>query len=202
MTVASSNQDNILSENRVYIIHGYTASVHDNWFPWLKEQLSAKGIAVEVIEMPDPNQPIAADWLEQVYARIGTPDRHTYIVGHSLGCITTLLYMQEQLAIAPVQLGGVLLVSGFDESLYTLPQLDEFVQIPVQYEPLIAAIPQRVVVAAADDDIVPVVFSRHFAEHAQAELHELEHGGHFLDHDGFTEFPLVLELLERMISTR
>lgn len=200
MTTFSSHPEQAFANAKVYIIHGYTASIHANWFPWLKEQLVARGAFVEVIELPHPNQPIATAWLKQVHERIGTPDQQTYIVGHSLGCITALLYMQQQLELASVSLGGALLVSGFDEWLYTLPELVDFVQIPVQFEPLIHAIQQRIVVAAADDEIVPVIFSRRLAEHMQAELYELEHGGHFLDRDGFTEFPLVLELLERMMT--
>ncbi|MCR3908893.1 alpha/beta hydrolase [Aeromonas hydrophila] len=41
-----------MSHTRVFIVHGYTASPHSHWFPWLKARLEARDIRVEVLAMP------------------------------------------------------------------------------------------------------------------------------------------------------
>ena len=97
--------------------------------------------------------------------------------------------------------GGVILVSGFNDNLLNLPQLDDFRNPDIDYEKLVRLTGHRVVIAAKDDDIVPHALSHHLAESLDAEFISVEHGGHFLDSDGFGEFPLVLDELEKIIAS-
>lgn len=54
----------------------------------------------------------------------------------------------------------------------------------------------RAIIAAIDDSIVPLAFSKELAESLDATFIPVERGHHFLGDDGFTEFPLVLEELQ------
>ena len=38
---------------RVFIIHGYGATVADHWFPWLAQQLRRRGMEVVPVPLPD-----------------------------------------------------------------------------------------------------------------------------------------------------
>ena len=110
----------------------------------------------------------------------------TYFVAHSLGCITTLRYLQT--VAAPI--GGTVLVSEFDQPIPDFSFLDEFT----------ATIPNRAVVSAIDDPIVPHEFSRSFAERFDAVFYETKTGGHYLDADGVTTLPIVADVLSRMME--
>ena len=46
----------------VIIVHGYTASPADNWFPWLKKELELLGATVAVPVMPEPHSPDPQKW--------------------------------------------------------------------------------------------------------------------------------------------
>ena len=69
----------------VFIFHGYGADPCANWFPWLKEQLEAKGYTVFVPAFPNTNNPDREKWLKHFEQYKDKIDVNTIFVGHSLG---------------------------------------------------------------------------------------------------------------------
>ncbi|SMB89528.1 hypothetical protein SAMN05660772_01337 [Pasteurella testudinis DSM 23072] len=186
-----------MAKPHIYIVHGYTASVDSNWFPWLKTTLENKGITTTVLPMPESHNPNDEAWLAYLKNNI-TISKNTILVGHSLGCIAILKYV-EQLPITQ-KIRGVVLVSGFAEKVDTLPELDQFNQNPTNYHDLIIKIQTRIVIASLNDEIVPYHYSERLKERLQAEYYTLQNGGHFLDRDGFSEFPLVYEQITKITN--
>ena len=182
----------------VYIIHGYTSSSESEWFPWLKRKLTDIGINVTAFDMPNPNSPIAAEWDEHLDKKIKIRDKNTYFIGHSLGCITLLRYLQKQ----PIdtKIGGVILASGFIEPLPNYPILDSFIKSDLDMEMLTKMVQNRCVVSAPNDTIVPYKYSCELARRFDAKLITVENGGHFIGQDGFFEFPQVYDELCKMIN--
>ncbi len=78
--------------------------------------------------------------------------------------------------------------------------LDEFTATPPNYKLLSRTIPNRAVVSAIDDPIVPHEFSRSFAERFDAVFYETKTGRHYLDVDGVTTLPIVADVLSRMME--
>lgn len=95
---------------------------------------------------------------------------------------------------------GRVLVSGFTKPLPGLPMLDEFTQEQIDYSEAAALASRRAVIASKDDPIVPVALSKELAQVIHAAFHEVEHGGHFLDSDGFTTLPIAYDILRDMIG--
>lgn len=185
---------------KVHIVHGYAASPADHWFPWLKRELERQGAEVSIVELPEPQAPDPAAWQQALAAQIGNADENTWFVAHSLGGIALLRHLEglpEQ-----ARIGGYVLVSGFNEALSPLRQLDGFLKPDLDYPRLSAIAGQRVVIAARDDDIVPFALSRSLAESLDARFVAVERGGHFLARDGFGEFPVLLEQLEAATGRR
>lgn len=178
---------------KVRIVHGYAASPVDHWFPWLKHELERQGAEVSIVELPDSQAPDPLAWQQALAAQLADADEDTWLVAHSLGCIA-LLHHLEQLPVQ-ARIGGYVLVSGFNEPLSPLRQLDGFLEPGINYARLSAMAGQRVVVAARDDDIVPFASSQSLAASLDARFVAVERGGHFLARDGFVEFPLLLQLL-------
>ena len=183
-------------DKNIYIIHGFDASSTRHWFPWLNKFLTDKGAITESIDMPTPAQPDCRTWLSFLSERITRISSNTYFVAHSLGCITTLRYLQT--LGAPI--GGVVLVSGFDQPIPGFSFLDAFTATSLDYNLLSRIIPNRAVVSAMDDPIVPHEFSRSFAERFDAVFYETKTGGHYLDADGVTTLPIVADVLSRMMK--
>ncbi|MCK3655230.1 esterase [Pasteurellaceae bacterium Macca] len=178
---------------QVYIIHGYTASPDNHWFPWLEQALVERGIRCHRLAMPDSQHPTPEKWLDYLKTQIQC-DEPTVIVGHSLGCIASLNFLAKQFE-RPV--GGVW-VSGFYQPLTTIPELTPFSNLYAILPPLMPF--KSYVVASMTDTIVPHQYSDQLAQHLNAEYIRLPEGGHFLDREGYTEFPLVLELVLKLLA--
>lgn len=181
---------------RVYIVHGYGASPADHWFAWLARALEREGVAVTILDLPTPTAPTPEAWQRALREQIRAPDAHTWFVAHSLGSIALLRYLAQSADTDGI--GGFVLVSGFNAPLSALPQLDGFVAPALDTARLIRLAPQRIVVAAEDDAMVPHASSRALAAALDARFVSVPRGGHFLGSDGYTQFPLLLELIERL----
>lgn len=183
----------------VYIIHGYGAGPQSHWFPWLKQQLEAQGMSVQLPALPDPEHPVKEQWDDSLKQVIGVPNENCYFVAHSLGCIALLDYFR-QLEPRP-EIGGMVLVSGFATPISGYALINPFVGNAFHPEQFMAMTSRRVVVAAKDDPIVPFEQTEQLAHALEARFITVEHGGHFLSSEGFTELPLVYEQLVCMINS-
>ncbi|MCK3658181.1 alpha/beta hydrolase [Pasteurellaceae bacterium Pebbles2] len=184
----------------IYITHGYTANSSKHWFPWLKQQLKVRSknneFSTALFDMPNSSQPDPQQWLAYHQQQIQHLDEHSYFIGHSLGCVATLRYLQQM----KKKIGGVILVAGFAEPLPNLPELDAFCTPALDFDALINLIPKRLVIASDDDDVVNVQFSRNLAQNLQADYIELTQHRHFLDRQGITECPIIYEKLMEMLG--
>lgn len=183
---------------RVFIIHGYTGYPEKNWFPWLKAELEKLGLSVEVPAMPNTNTPKLSEWLSHLQQVIGTPDKETYLVGHSLGCPTILRYL-ESLEEDQV-IGGALLVAGFAEPLPHLPELDSFTVDAWNNEKVKAGTNKLAIINSDNDEAVPFFNGEHVRDRFNAELITVHNMGHINEKAGIKEVPFVLEKLIEMIG--
>lgn len=184
------------SENKIYLIHGYTASPKDNWFPGLNNKSKQNfSIPIDIIEMPNSDNPNVEEWDKKVDEIIDSSTKLT-IIGHSLGCIEALRYVSKH----DVSNVNLILVSGFDETTNTLPQLHEFTDFPLVMNSILPKIKNAVVISAIDDDIVPTHYSQTLAEHLKCKFVLLPSGKHFIDRDNIFELPSVYEELQNMLS--
>ncbi len=77
------------------MIHGWSESSEDIWFPWLKKELEKHGLKVEVFDMPDTDVPVIEKWVKYLESNVKDVDEETYFIGHSIGCQTILRYLEK-----------------------------------------------------------------------------------------------------------
>jgi len=94
---------------KIVIVHGWGGDHNSSWYPWVKVQLERKGYQVIIPDMPDTNSPKIESWVNELSKVIGTPDKNTYLVGHSIGCQTILRYLEK----INTPIGGALFVAGW-----------------------------------------------------------------------------------------
>ncbi|WP_298585415.1 alpha/beta hydrolase [uncultured Kocuria sp.] len=178
---------------RVVVVHGYDAAPDQHWFPWLRDRLTADGVRTVVVELPEPSFPEAGAWQTALARAVGEPDRHTHLVGHSLGCITVLRHLAG--LPRPWTLGGLVLVAGFTGPLGSVPLLDEFLAEDVDVSAVRANARRRLVLRSDDDPTVPPAATEALAERLDAPVRVVPGAGHFCGSDGVTRLPAVLDAL-------
>ncbi|MGY3742283.1 RBBP9/YdeN family alpha/beta hydrolase [Leuconostoc inhae] len=187
----------MLKSNDIYLIHGYTASPTDNWFPWLKNLVSNElSVPMNIINMPHSDDPKVEEW-DKTCDNVITCSNNMTIIGHSLGCIEALRFVSQH----NVSHVNLILVSGFDETTTTLPQLHEFTDYQLEISDILPKINHSVVISAIDDDIIPYHYSQSLAQHLKCPFILLPNGKHFIDRDNIYELPRVYQELTNMLTT-
>ncbi|WRS28136.1 alpha/beta hydrolase [Oscillospiraceae bacterium MB08-C2-2] len=182
--------------NHIYLIHGYTANPSANWFPWLKKEVNEKlNQGINLLEMPNSNNPIPEEWDAVCDEKIAHKDG-IVIIGHSLGCIEALRFVSQH----NVHNVNLILVSGFDETTYTLPQLAPFTCNPIDYTKVLPKVKDAVVISAIDDDIIPYTYSETLARHLHCKFIVMPTGKHFIDRDNIYTLPVVYNEICSMLK--
>mgnify|MGYP001576371914 FL=1 len=96
---------------RVILVHRWDGNPKADWYPWLEKELKRRGIALDVLKMPNPSEPAIETWVPFLQKNVEDVDDHTYFIGHSVGCQTILRY----LAAMPDdwKIGGAVFVAGW-----------------------------------------------------------------------------------------
>ncbi|MGX2950691.1 RBBP9/YdeN family alpha/beta hydrolase [Ursidibacter sp. B-7004-1] len=178
---------------KVYVVHGYTASSEKHWFPWLEKALGEIGIDCIRLDMPNSANPNCDKWLTYLENNV-VIDNETIVVGHSLGCIALLNFLAKNYE----QPSAAIFVSGFYQPISTLPELTPFSNLYAILPPCMPF--KSYVIASLDDSIVPHTYSDELAKHLKADYIRLPTGGHFLDREGITEFPLILDIITKLCN--
>jgi predicted alpha/beta hydrolase family esterase len=176
--------------DRVVIVPGFGADPQRHWFPWLADHARRRGATVEIVALPDPLTPRRADWERATAAAVGEPDGATWIVAHSLGCITALRALGA--LEGAWRLGGLLLVAGFSGSLASLPELDGYLAEPAPTRHVRERTDRRVALSSDDDPVVPTAATAQLAAQLDARLLILPGRGHFTEETGVRTLPEAL----------
>ncbi|GGI42623.1 RBBP9/YdeN family alpha/beta hydrolase [Mammaliicoccus stepanovicii] len=186
-----------MSEQNLYIAHGYNASSDRHWFKWLTEQL--KEVHSYIFDFPDPTEPVLENWLTTLNQEMDLSSGENIIVAHSLGVITVLDYLSKYEGELNVK--GLVLVAGFDEKIPNLKKLDPYIDKTNQnYDKIIQQIPYIVSIAGDNDRTVPYELSVKMSKNLNVEVVTLKHDGHFCDRDGYDTFPEVRDYVENIFN--
>lgn len=181
-------------KKRVFLIHGWGGYPNDGWRPWLKEQLELKGFEVHTPPLPNTNYPNQDAWVDYVKQIVGNPDEQCYFVGHSLGAITILRFLET---LEPQQkIGGAIFVAGFTDDLSITELRDSHFFIkPINWEKIKKHCKKFIAIHSTNDPYVNIQYGDIFKEKLGAEVVLIDNMKHFSGDDGITELPIVFESL-------
>ena len=184
---------------RAILVHGWEGYPEEGWKPWLKRELELRGFEILVPAMPDANTPTMEKWVSYLTEIVGAPDKKTFLVGHSLGCIAILRYLET--LKEGQKIGGAILVAGFGEDLDYKAykgELSSFFKTTPDWEKIRDHCKQFVAVHSTDDPWVSIKNNKLFQEKLNAKSVIQHNMKHYSGDDGVTELPVVLEELLRM----
>lgn len=179
--------------SNVFIFHGTEGYPEENWFPWLKEKLEAKGYKVFVLQFPSP--PIVSskisEWFEVLNKYEEYLNEDSILIGHSLGGVFALRALEKLkhsvktvfLVGTPIGVKPILnydrdsSFSGFDFDWFTIK----------------ANAKNFVVYQFDNDPYVSLGNGEQLAKELGVELTFVPNAGHFNAKAGYLSFPDLLE---------
>lgn len=175
------------------IIHGSYGSPFENWFPWLYEELTKRGKAVLVPQMPcGENIQNYENWSKVLDAYEHLMDENTVFIGHSLSPAFIVDYLIKN------DMSAKQLV--FAAPFYGMIDIPEFdaVNAPFFIENI-----ERAKTIAADkicfisktDPYVPNSLSIDFANKIGARVEMVDNAGHFNNAAGYAKFTQLLNAI-------
>ncbi len=181
----------------VLILHGIKGYAGIHWQQWLHDELVKKGYQVVMPNLPKANHPDRADWLKAVLKAVSRIDfANLIIVGHSLGVLTALDLIEQ--AEKPVK--ALISVSGFSQD-YGAELNSYFLKLKeINFKKVNKKIGESSVLFGDDDPYVPQKTLKLLARKLRVKPIIFSKGGHLNSEAGYTTFPKLLKIVERIKS--
>ncbi len=184
---------------RLFLVHGWEGHPRIHWQGWLEIQAKAAGFVVYAPEFPEPYNPVCRDWVAILQREIGTPQKDDFLVGHSLGAIAILRYLETLNGSGKI--GGAILVAGFATSL-GIRQTESFFEGAVAFERVRKTAQLGFVVINSDNDpYIPWAKASELQQGLNARLLRLNNAGHINTDAGYVELPQALDILKKWART-
>lgn len=187
---------------KVVIVHCWDGYPEYCWYPKTKNELEEKGFKVEVPAMPETNLPKLSLWLPKLKEVIGEVEvnENLYLVGHSVGVITILRYL-EQLEDNQ-RVDGVVMVAGFTDDV-GFKELKNFFATPIDFEKIKTRANYFVAIHSDNDPYVSLKHGDIFKEKLGARLVVKHNMGHFSGPtDDTISITSLLEVTEAIVAKR
>ena len=178
---------------RIVIVHGFSGKANNGWRKWLGEKLEKKGYQVFQPQMPNPRFPKLEKWLETLSLTIGKPGNDLILIGHSLGCITILRYLER----TNQKIKAVILVAGFSSNS-GLPIIDAFTKKQLNWAKIKKSCSKFICFNSTNDPFVRLSEGNNFNKKLNAKLIIMKEKGHLSSRD-LQIFPELLKQINKLI---
>ena len=189
---------------KIIIAHGWSGSPDEPMLKWIREQMHSLNCEVIAPFMPHPDIPIIEDWVSTLGESAGEIDENTYFVGHSVGCQTTIRFL-ETLPLDK-KVGGVLLIAPW--FILTLENLDEgespdvakpWLETPIDFAKVSSHTDKIFAILSDNDPYVPVSENKNILEENLGAKTIIMHDkGHFTESDDVSSLPEAIDILKKM----
>lgn len=186
--------------SNVFIFHGTEGYPEENWFPWLKEKIEAKGYNCFVPQFPSP--PIVPakikEWFDILKDYEERINEETIIIGHSLGGVFTLRVLET--LKKPIKVAsfvgtpiGVKPIKNYDRDL-------AFSGFEFNWPTIKDNAKNFIVFQSDTDPYVGLENGKELAKKLGVELSFVANAGHFNAKAGYLKFDLLFNKLEPFLT--
>ena len=185
---------------RLLIIHGWMNHREvDHWHRRLVADRRNRGDVVAYPQLPNPDLPTLADWLNVVQAELDLLNEvegdELIVLGHSLGCLTWLHAVQQ--LNFPEQISRVALVAPADPDLcgdVASFQID--VNDPAIKPALAKAAKSTIIIGSDNDEWTPRGIPATFSEPLDLPFELIPGAGHISLHDGWGPWQGIINWID------
>ncbi|MFD5750742.1 RBBP9/YdeN family alpha/beta hydrolase [Streptomyces sp. NPDC127033] len=190
----------------IVVSHAYNTDERSVWYPYLRDQLQLRGHTVDVPNLPDAHAPGLEQWQTAFAERaLAAPAEETVLVGHSIGAVNILRFLERYDPDRGGAFAGAVLVAA---PAYEVgyEALVEFFAKPFDWGAIRRTAQRFHVLAAADDPVlIPDPFGHVAAlvTNLRATATITPTGGHFgATPDDHIDLPEAVRLVLDTLGTR
>lgn len=191
-------------DRRVFIVHGWDSSPEDAWIPWIRNELTSRGLEVIVPAMPNPLAPVIDEWVGYLSDVVGDIRETDIFVGHSVGSQAVLRYLER---IPERHITGIVSVAGWFTLRGLETELEELIakpwlETPINFD-VVRRVADRIIAILSDDDpYVELASTTRIFEERLGGLVIVERAmGHFsIEHGGVRELPILRDIILTLTS--
>lgn len=186
-------------KSKIIILHGAYGYPSENWFAWLKEELSSLGVHCEVPQLPTPGGQSLENWISAFSETAKSIDSASILIGHSLGAAFLLRYLE----LSSVKIKAAILVGAFIGKI-AVPHFDcineSFFTQDFQWEIIQKSSAYFACYHGSNDPYVPQVQFELIANRLKAQKILVPRAGHFNLASGYSTFPQLLSHLKQLME--
>lgn len=189
----------VCTEKNYFIIHGTRSSQYGNWFPWLYSKFFDAGESCFVPQFPTGEHQDYKEWktVLEGYLNAGYIGPNTVFITHSLGSVFVTRFVVEH----KINIAGIISVAGFNADGNS-DEINNLNKSFLTRERVLKKIANYVkfyhCIYSDNDPYVPLEVEMNFAKLVNAKVHEIEGAGHINAESGYTEFPFIWELIDKI----
>jgi predicted alpha/beta hydrolase family esterase len=187
-------------KTNVMIMHGAFGHPHENWFPWLKEEVNLLGKPCYVPCFPTPEGQHLDRWItlfNQFYRN--HIHEKTILIGHSLGAVFLLRWLEKHEAYpAAVILVGTFLGNTGIEKFDLINK--DFFDHPFLWEKIKCKTPTFICYHGDNDPYVKRPCFDYVSRQLNAKKIIISQGGHLNAAAGFFNFPQLRQQLKLILE--
>ena len=186
-------------KSNIFIFHGTEGYPEENWFPWLREKLEAKGCKVIVPQFPTPLVVPAkiSEWFMVLKEYEKDINEDTILIGHSLGGVFTLRILEKLehpvkavfLTGTPI---GIMPILNYERD-------NSFSGFDFSWESIKNKAKHFDIFHSDNDPFVSLGNGEELAKKLGVELTFIANAGHFNKKAGYLNFPELLEKIETIL---
>ena len=166
----------------------------DNWYPWLTQELKARGYRVTARNMPDAVDAHMHIWLPFIEKEL-VKDENTIIIGHSSGGVAALRYLENNKL-----LGAVIVGVNYTDLGYPEEKEAGWYESPWRWDRIKMNSSWIAQFASPNDPFIPMREVEHIHQKLNTNLHIIPDRGHFMtEHNPLnSKFPEIVYLIENI----
>lgn len=158
--------------NKILILHGWEGNPTLYWFPKAKKMFENEGYKVFTPELPGGYYPKKEEWLNII--RDYSPDENWILIGHSLGGVAILKYLEE--TMKPVK--KVILIATPFEPMSFSP-IANFFTGGFNWEKIQKNSAEIIIMNETNDTVVPLEHGKKYSKELGVDLDIIPGGTHF-----------------------
>ena len=177
---------------KVIVIYGMECDENTAWIPWLRKKLLNSGIETIVPNLPTPENQTYNNWATIIdKINVGGDD---VVVGWSTGAIFSLRYLYEK----HLKVKKLILVSGFNNYIGNVPDVDKINKdFFMNDEGRAKNVAEKIVcIKSNNDPFITQDALNNFASNLNAEVVDIENGGHFNLNAGYDKFEELYKIIK------